>query len=91
MQIIVEPLFAGGCNMAVEEVVPGTVCAHGPVPRLERAPGHRVPGSGHRRACPSPRSGSGWRLEIAEPMPDKCVIIMYPHTSNWIFPIGLLN
>ena len=30
-------------------------------------------------------------MEIAEPMPDKCVIIMYPHTSNWDFPIGLLT
>ena len=25
------------------------------------------------------------------PMPDKCVIIMHPHTSNWDFPIGLLT
>jgi 1-acyl-sn-glycerol-3-phosphate acyltransferase len=80
--------------MAVEEVVPGTVRAQdGSVPRLERAPGHRVPGS----YGPLSRLSAwllrqrGWRLEIAEPMPDKCVIIMYPHTSNWDFPIGLLT
>ena len=30
----------------------------------------------------------GWRLEIAVPMPDKCVIIVYPHTSNWDFPVN---
>lgn len=33
----------------------------------------------------------GWRIEVADPMPDKCVIVMYPHTSNWDFPIGLLT
>ncbi|MBL8311457.1 MAG: 1-acyl-sn-glycerol-3-phosphate acyltransferase [Burkholderiales bacterium] len=62
-------------------------------PRVDKAPGHRVPGSYgplsrlaawwlHRR---------GWRVEIADPMPEKCVIIMYPHTSNWDFPVGLLT
>jgi len=33
----------------------------------------------------------GWRIEVADPMPDKCVIVMYPHTSNWDFPVGLLT
>jgi 1-acyl-sn-glycerol-3-phosphate acyltransferase len=34
---------------------------------------------------------AGWRIEVADPMPDKCVIVMYPHTSNWDFPVGLLT
>ncbi len=34
---------------------------------------------------------SGWRIEVADPMPDKCVIVMYPHTSNWDFPVGLFT
>jgi 1-acyl-sn-glycerol-3-phosphate acyltransferase len=32
----------------------------------------------------------GWRVEVLDPLPEKCVIIMYPHTSNWDFPVGLL-
>lgn len=32
----------------------------------------------------------GWRVVAAEPMPAKCVIVFYPHTSNWDFVIGLL-
>jgi 1-acyl-sn-glycerol-3-phosphate acyltransferase len=32
----------------------------------------------------------GWRVEILDPLPEKCVIIMYPHTSNRDFVIGLL-
>jgi 1-acyl-sn-glycerol-3-phosphate acyltransferase len=31
----------------------------------------------------------GWRIEVLDPMPAQCVIIMYPHTSNWDFVIGL--
>jgi 1-acyl-sn-glycerol-3-phosphate acyltransferase len=33
----------------------------------------------------------GWAIEIVDPLPDKCVIIVYPHTSNWDFPVGLLT
>jgi Acyltransferase len=33
----------------------------------------------------------GWSIEILDPLPEKCVIIVYPHTSNWDFPIGLLS
>jgi hypothetical protein len=33
----------------------------------------------------------GWSIEIADPLPEKCVIVVYPHTSNWDFPIGLLT
>lgn len=62
-------------------------------PRIDRAPGHRVPGSYGMlsRLAAWWMRRRGWRMEIAEPMPDKCVIIMYPHTSNWDFPIGLLT
>ena len=34
---------------------------------------------------------AGWRIVVADPMPDKCVIVMYPHTSNWDFPVGLFT
>lgn len=33
----------------------------------------------------------GWSIAIVDPLPDKCVIVIYPHTSNWDFPIGLLT
>jgi hypothetical protein len=32
---------------------------------------------------------AGWRVEVADPLPEQCVIVMYPHTSNWDFPVGL--
>jgi hypothetical protein len=32
----------------------------------------------------------GWTLSVAETLPEKCVVVMYPHTSNWDFPVGLL-
>jgi 1-acyl-sn-glycerol-3-phosphate acyltransferase len=32
----------------------------------------------------------GWRVVLAQPVPMKCVVVFYPHTSNWDFPIGLL-
>jgi 1-acyl-sn-glycerol-3-phosphate acyltransferase len=31
-----------------------------------------------------------WRTLVAQPIPEKAVIIFYPHTSNWDFVIGLL-
>ena len=31
----------------------------------------------------------GWRVALATPVPAKCVIVFYPHTSNWDFPAGL--
>ena len=34
---------------------------------------------------------AGWRIVVADPMPDKCVVVMYPHTSNWDFPVGLFT
>lgn len=32
---------------------------------------------------------TGWRLVYVPPPAPKSVIIVYPHTSNWDFPIGL--
>ncbi|PHN08308.1 lysophospholipid acyltransferase family protein [Flavilitoribacter nigricans] len=33
----------------------------------------------------------GWRLDLhPKPWPDKYIIIVIPHTSNWDFPLGLL-
>ena len=33
----------------------------------------------------------GWRLmDAPEPHPPKAVVMIYPHTSNWDFPLGLL-
>ena len=33
----------------------------------------------------------GWQVIVADPLPEKCVIVMYPHTSNWDFPAGLFS
>jgi 1-acyl-sn-glycerol-3-phosphate acyltransferase len=32
----------------------------------------------------------GWQVVLARPVPKRCVIVFYPHTSNWDFPLGLL-
>ena len=32
----------------------------------------------------------GWRKEVSEPHPDKFIICLAPHTSNWDFLIGQL-
>lgn len=32
----------------------------------------------------------GWTLELAPPPQPKMVLVMYPHTSNWDFIIGLI-
>ena len=32
----------------------------------------------------------GWTLEVTEPIPDKAIICLAPHTSNWDFLIGQL-
>jgi 1-acyl-sn-glycerol-3-phosphate acyltransferase len=32
----------------------------------------------------------GWRLEVTWPPVPRCVIIVYPHTSNWDFLVGYL-
>ena len=33
---------------------------------------------------------AGWRVVLAQPVPHRCVVVFYPHTSNWDFPIGLM-
>lgn len=32
---------------------------------------------------------AGWKIEVSVSLPDKCVICVAPHTSNWDFPLGL--
>lgn len=32
----------------------------------------------------------GWRVPLVPPPVPKAVVIFYPHTSNWDFPIGVL-
>ncbi len=32
----------------------------------------------------------GWRVELVPPAVQKCVVIFYPHTSNWDFVIGII-
>jgi len=32
----------------------------------------------------------GWKYELKEIIPDKCVICVAPHTSNWDYVIGML-
>jgi 1-acyl-sn-glycerol-3-phosphate acyltransferase len=32
---------------------------------------------------------TGWTIVLARPVPVKCVVAFYPHTSNWDFPVGL--
>jgi 1-acyl-sn-glycerol-3-phosphate acyltransferase len=33
---------------------------------------------------------AGWKLVFAQPLPPKCLIVVYPHTSNWDFVIGVI-
>jgi 1-acyl-sn-glycerol-3-phosphate acyltransferase len=33
---------------------------------------------------------AGWRVVLAQPVPLRCVVVFYPHTSNWDFPYGLM-
>jgi 1-acyl-sn-glycerol-3-phosphate acyltransferase len=33
----------------------------------------------------------GWRVDFAWPPTNKCVIVVYPHTSNWDFVVGYLT
>jgi len=44
------------------------------------------------RACLAGRALrlAGWRVILAQPVPMRCVVVFYPHTSNWDFPVGLL-
>lgn len=33
---------------------------------------------------------AGWKVDITAPQPDKCLICVAPHTSNWDFILGKL-
>lgn len=33
---------------------------------------------------------AGWRIDLPPPEAAKVLLIVYPHTSNWDFPLGLL-
>lgn len=33
----------------------------------------------------------GWQADLAVPMPDKCVLVGAPHTTNWDFPLAILG
>ncbi len=41
------------------------------------------------KLCAWGLAARGWRVAIMEPLPEKCVIVAYPHTSNWDFVLGL--
>ena len=32
----------------------------------------------------------GWRVDVVMPPGPRCVVAVYPHTSNWDFPVGYL-
>ena len=32
----------------------------------------------------------GWRAVLIPPPGPKTVVVVYPHTSNWDFPLGML-
>jgi 1-acyl-sn-glycerol-3-phosphate acyltransferase len=57
-----------------------------PTPYVEAPP---LRGLGARFAASMLRL-FGWRVVLAQPVPMRCVVVFYPHTSNWDFPIGLL-
>lgn len=44
---------------------------------------------GHARLGAAVLRALGWQMRLAQPVPDRCVIVVYPHTSNWDFVIGL--
>jgi 1-acyl-sn-glycerol-3-phosphate acyltransferase len=43
-----------------------------------------------RRLAAALLAAFGWRVEVAWPTAPRGVIIVYPHTSNWDFVIGIL-
>jgi 1-acyl-sn-glycerol-3-phosphate acyltransferase len=34
-------------------------------------------------------AAAGWKVVLAQPVPARCVVIFYPHTSNWDTAVGL--
>ena len=43
-----------------------------------------------QRAARAVLRAFGWRVDIAWPPVPRCVIVVYPHTSNWDFVVGYL-
>ncbi|HET7753008.1 MAG TPA: 1-acyl-sn-glycerol-3-phosphate acyltransferase [Anaeromyxobacteraceae bacterium] len=43
-----------------------------------------------QRAARATLAALGWRVEVTWPPEPRCIIIVYPHTSNWDFGIGYL-
>lgn len=56
-----------------------------PAPLVERP---LVPGIVPRLAAWTLRA-AGWKIRLARPVPERCVAIFYPHTSNWDTIIGI--
>ncbi len=54
--------------------------------------GHVAPPAASLRARIAWRvqRGTGWSTILARPVPARCVIVFFPHTSNWDFVVGLL-
>ncbi|MHB8667173.1 MAG: 1-acyl-sn-glycerol-3-phosphate acyltransferase [Burkholderiales bacterium] len=46
--------------------------------------------SAPRRLCGWLLRLAGWRVRFCRPAMPKCVVIFYPHTSNWDFVVGML-
>ena len=57
-----------------------------PAPYVERPLGRGL----HVRFAARMLRVLGWRVVLAQPVPLRCVVVIYPHTSNWDFPIGLM-
>jgi 1-acyl-sn-glycerol-3-phosphate acyltransferase len=56
-----------------------------PAPYVDRP----LAADGHARVGAAVLKLLRWRAVLAQPVPPRCVIIVYPHTSNWDFVVGL--
>ncbi len=61
-----------------------------PSPRPGAAPPAPWPPTTAQRAARALLRSLGWQVDIAWPGVPRCVLIVYPHTSNWDFVIGYL-
>ena len=54
--------------------------------------GHVAPPAASLRARIAWRvqRATGWSTILATPVPGRCVVVFFPHTSNWDFVVGLL-
>ncbi len=65
--------------------MPDTAPVASPAPVVA---GPLVPGIVPRLAAWALRA-AGWTVRLARPVPQRCVVIFYPHTTNWDTVIGL--